>query len=300
MIVVCVLAAFADGSQSEVERTQIKRTLERFSDTGFDPTSACEEAAGRRPPLAEVVRDLQGAEARTLAYEMAVCVCNADGVLTDAEKTFLATLHEALDLDPEAAPPVLKQAHALVREPLGVTVCTPDDSSREAELDNLILHTAILNGALELLPHALATMAIIPLQMRMVYRIGKQYGFELDRGHVKDFLATVGVGLTSQVIEGFARKLMANLTRRVGGRLAGGLAGQATSSAFAFGTTYALGHLAKRYYSTGRTLDRTQLKQVFSTLLGQAGSLRARHLGDIEQASKQVNVSQLLPLLRSN
>jgi len=35
-----------------------------------------------------------------------------------------------------------------------------------AELDTMILNYAILNGALELLPQNLASMAIIPLQMR--------------------------------------------------------------------------------------------------------------------------------------
>ncbi|MCK7498350.1 MAG: hypothetical protein MZW92_52755 [Comamonadaceae bacterium] len=58
----------------------------------------------------------------------------------------------------------------------------------------MILNYAILNGALELLPDSLASMAIIPLQMKMVYRIGKSYGYELDRGHVKDFLATARRG----------------------------------------------------------------------------------------------------------
>ncbi len=68
----------------------------------------------------------------------------------------------------------------------------------EAELDEAVRGAAILNGALELLPDSLATMAIIPLQMRLVYRIGQSYGYELDQGHVRDFLATAGVGLTSQ------------------------------------------------------------------------------------------------------
>jgi len=42
--------------------------------------------------------------------------------------------------------------------------------------------------------------ADIPLQMKMVYRIGKSYGFDLDRGHIKDFLATAGVGMASQYV----------------------------------------------------------------------------------------------------
>ena len=48
---------------------------------------------------------------------------------------------------------------------------------REVELDRMILNTAILNGALEIMPHTLATMAIIPVQMRMVYQIGKRQGY---------------------------------------------------------------------------------------------------------------------------
>ncbi len=36
--------------------------------------------------------------------------------------------------------------------------------------------------------------------MKMVYRIGKSYGFDLDRGHIKDFLATAGVGMASQYV----------------------------------------------------------------------------------------------------
>jgi uncharacterized protein (DUF697 family) len=67
------------------------------------------------------------------------------------------------------------------------------DANRDAELDKMILNAANLNGALEIMPHTLATMAIVPLQMRLVYRIGNAYGYELDRGHIKDFLATVAL-----------------------------------------------------------------------------------------------------------
>ena len=62
----------------------------------------------------------------------------------------------------------------------------------EAALDKSILNYSILNGALELLPQSWASMAIIPLQIKMVYGIGKEYGVELDRGHIKEFLATLG------------------------------------------------------------------------------------------------------------
>ena len=148
------------------------------------------------------------------------------------------------------------------------------------------------------MPHTLATMAIVPLQMRMVYQIGSRYGYELERGHIKDFLATVGIGLTSQVFEGFTRRLIGGFTRQLAGGLLGGLAGQAAGSAFGFATTYALGQVANRYYASGRTLDAAQLKEVFSSMLQEARSMQSRYSGDIAEKSRQVNVSELLPLVR--
>ena len=148
------------------------------------------------------------------------------------------------------------------------------------------------------MPHTLATMAIIPLQMRMVYRIGQNYGYALDSGHIKDFLGTVGIGLTSQVFEGFTRRLVGGLTRGIAGGFLGGLAGQAAGSAFAFATTYALGQVAKQYYASARTLTTAQLKEVFSSMLDEARSIQGRYSGDIAQKSRQVNVSELLPLVR--
>ena len=41
------------------------------------------------------------------------------------------------------------------------------------------------NAALELLPESLASMAILQLQMRLVYKIGQAYGYELDQAHMR-------------------------------------------------------------------------------------------------------------------
>jgi uncharacterized protein (DUF697 family) len=164
----------------------------------------------------------------------------------------------------------------------------------EAELDKMILNYSILNGALELLPQSLASMAIIPLQMKMVYRVGKSHGFELDKGHIKDFLGTLGVGLTSQYVEQFGRRLVGGLL----GKLAGGvgrMAGSAvTGSAFSFATTYALGQVAKRYYANGRSLSADTLKSSFSGMLGEAKQLQTRYLPEIRQKASTIDVSQVM------
>ncbi len=298
ILCICILAAFADGTQDDVERAQVERIVNDFAEQHLDLASAYQDVLAGKLTLAQATAQLQAPSAKALAYEMAVCVCRADGVLVDAEKRFLADLHGALQLDGSAVEEHHQAVQTLMEQPLAGAAPPVIDLNREGELDRMILNAAILNGALEIMPHTLATMAIIPLQMRLVYQIGKGYGYELDRGHIKDFLATVGIGLSSQVFEGFTRKLVGGLARGLAGRLVGGLAGQAAGSAFAFATTYALGQVARRYYASGRTLSSQQLKDVFSSMLEEARSVQGRYTGAIAEKSRQVNVSQLLPLVR--
>lgn len=295
VISACILAAFADGSQSDVERAQIERIISGFPER-LDLTSAYQDVLSGKITLDDVTRQLTSPASRALAYEMAVGVCHADGIPTDGETAFLTELKRSLALDAATADSHQQAARTLAEQPLSGTAAPPPviDANREAQIDGVILNAAILNGALEIMPHSLATMAIVPLQMRMVYQIGRRYGYELDRGHVKDFLATVGVGLTSQVFEGYAQRLMGGLARGLAGGLIGGLVGEATGSAFAFASTYALGQVARRYYAGGRSMSAGQLKDVFSSMLQEGRSLQSRYSGDISQRSRQVNISQVL------
>ena len=295
-----VLAAFADGAHDDGERSRLQQIAKGFPEDRGDLAVAYQDTLAGRTTLTAAAGELRGAAARSLAYEMAVCVCQADGALNAAEQKFLAELRAALQLEAATTAPHAQAAEAIALQPLVPPVATANDSAREAELDRMIVNAAILNGALEIMPHSLATMAIVPLQMRMVYRIGQRYGYELDRGHLKDFLATVGVGLTSQVFEGFAERLVHGFTRRLVGGLLGRLAGQAAGSAIAFATTYALGQAAKKYYAGGRTLSAAQLKDVFSTMLQEARGVQGRYAGDITARSRSVNPAELLPLVRES
>jgi uncharacterized protein (DUF697 family)/tellurite resistance protein len=298
IIGLCVLAAFADGAQSDDERARIEQIVKGFSGEGLDATSVYQDVLGGKFTLATAASQLQTPSARALGYEMAVGVCHADGEANEPEKKFLSDLHQALRLDASTTADHLQTAQALAAPPPIASAPPIQNADREGELDRTILNAAIMNGALEIMPHTLATMAIIPLQMRLVYKIGKAYGYELDRGHIKDFLATVGVGLTSQVFEGFTRQLIGGLTRRFAGGLLGGLVGEATGSAFAFASTYAIGQVARRYYASGRTLSAAQMKDVFSTMLADGRSMQGRYSGDIMQRSRQVSLSELLPLVK--
>lgn len=295
---VCVLAAFADGAQSDTERARIEQFVNRFADDAMDLPGIYQDALGGRFTLATAADQLQTPEARALAYEMAVCVCNADGLPNDSERRFLAELQQALGLQSPETAAHQQTAQALAAPPPVIGASLPPNADRESEVDRIILNAAILNGGLEMMPHTLATMAIVPLQMRMVYRIGQVYGFQLDAGHVKDFLATVGIGLTSQVFEGFTRQLIGGFARRLTGGLIGGLVGEAAGSAIAFASTYALGQVAKKYYASGRSLSPSQLKELFSTMLASGRSMQGNYAGAMAQQSRQVNVSDILALTK--
>lgn len=80
VISICILAALADGSQSEAERAQVQKTVDGF---GQNPATAAayQEVLGQKITLGDASRMLATSEARSLAYDMAVCVCNADGAV---------------------------------------------------------------------------------------------------------------------------------------------------------------------------------------------------------------------------
>ena len=176
----------------------------------------------------------------------------------------------------------------------------------QAEVDSLVLRYSILNGALELLPETLATMAILPLQMKLVHSVGTLHGVSLDRKHIGEFLTAAGIGATLQVVEGFARKLVGGFAGTLGkkflGKSAGGLAkgcvDQLTSSAFSFASTYAIGQLAHRYYANGRTWGGTDAKGTFATLKDNAQQLHARYLPQIQQQAGTLDVKSVLAMVR--
>lgn len=308
ILTLCLMAAFADGGKSDVERAELRRIAETFSAADLNLAALYHRVLLRQVSTTQATQALTAPESRQLAYEMAVCVCEADDMLNEPEQQFLAELRRGLCLDTAETARIEQQADTLAVEPLAEPVSAPPPVSATAPrtapaaaaavVDKMILHYAILNGALELLPDSLATLAIIPLQMKMVYRVGKHHGYDLDRGHIKELLGVAGVGLTSQIVEGYARKLLGGLLGKARGGMVKSVGKQVASSAMAFATTWALGRLAHQYYAGGRGLSSIELRQLFGSLTEQARGLHARYAGEIQEKAGQVNLRQLLPLLR--
>jgi uncharacterized protein (DUF697 family)/tellurite resistance protein len=301
ILFIALRAAFADGAKDERERAEIRRIAEAMPGE-VNVAALYQDALLGRRTLASAAAALTAPALRQYAFEMAVCVCDADGAHSAAEKAFLDELRAALSLDRAKGEAYEAEAAAVAGAPLGAQSAVEPPYAATmtgAEMDRMILNYAILNGALELLPQNLASMAIIPLQMKMVYRIGKAHGFELDRGHVKDFLATVGVGLTSQYLEQFGRKLVGGLLGKLAGGIGRSIGSAATGAGFSFASTYALGQVAKRYYAGGRVLSADMLRQAFSDLVGEAKGLQSRYLPEIEQRARTLDVGEVIRSVRA-
>jgi len=161
----------------------------------------------------------------------------------------------------------------------------------------------MLAGALELLPQNLASLAIVPLQLRMVYRIGVAHGQTPGAGQVKDLVGALGIGAAGQVLEGVARRLLGGIARGALGRglggVAGGAAGAAAGVGLSFATTFALGRVADEYYAKGRSLSRHDLQALFQRLRAEATDLYPKVEAEIRQQAATLKLSEALGKLRS-
>ena len=319
ILTIALLAAFADGNKDDAEREEIRRIAQSLAGDGgvADLPRIYQDVLLQRTSVQAAVQGLSEPMHRQLAYEMAVCVCDVDGRQTPTEREFLAHLKQTLQLGGAATDAFEQEEQALLNAldgattptatkpglPVPVPAAVPSGPSaaavqRDAELDKSILNYALLNGALELLPQSWASMAIIPLQIKMVHAIGLAHGVELDRGHIKEFIAAAGVGMASQYVEQFGRKLLGGLLGKVAGKTLGNIGQAATGMAFSFATTYALGQVAKRYYAGGRVMSTAMLRESFQDMLGPAKQLQTDYLPQIRQKAATLDAGQIMSMVR--
>ncbi|HYP70363.1 MAG TPA: DUF533 domain-containing protein, partial [Variovorax sp.] len=120
IVTLSLMAAFVDGDKHARERDEIKRIAEGFSQAeAINLPTLYQDVLMKRVSMADLAAQLKGGDARQLAYEMAVCVCDADGAHSEAERAFLADLRTSLGLDATAAKHFTEQAQSLAVAPLG-------------------------------------------------------------------------------------------------------------------------------------------------------------------------------------
>jgi uncharacterized protein (DUF697 family)/tellurite resistance protein len=312
---ICLLAAFADGGKAEEEREELKQLGDTLFPAGFNAAGIYQNVLLKRTSAAAEAARLDAPEWRQLAFEMAVKVCEADGVTSPAEKVFLENLADSLGIAKAEAAQCVALGDEVAASGLAEVPATmlpalppalPAAAAGAPEVDGLILKYSILNGALELLPESLSTMAIIPLQMKLVNSVGKHYGVSLDKRQLVEFLGAAGIGATSQVVEGVARKLIGGFAGKLGkqflGKSMGGMAkkgvDQLASSAFSFASTWAIGKLAQRYYANGRSWGGIDARSTFQSLRAQAEPIYQNVLPQIQSQASTLNPAKVMAMLK--
>ncbi|MGH7560925.1 MAG: TerB family tellurite resistance protein [Gemmatimonadales bacterium] len=316
IVTICLLAARVDGGRSPEEQEQFEQVMEDLGVTDMPALFARLRTA--TVDAGEAARSISTAHARRTAYEMAVSICYADGDLSEQERRFLEELrtHLGLGTDPDLER-MGRDARGLATAPLpgppltlesgggsgprpsqaGIPAVTPD-----AAIDAMIRQHALLAGALELLPQTLATLAVIPVQLRLVHRIGADVGQKPDQQQVTVLLGALGVGAVTQVLDGVARKTLGGLGRGLLGRLfggvAGGAAGAVTGMGLAFASTYALGHIAKQYYAQGGKLSREDLEALARRFRTEARELLPKVQDEIRAQSQRLDLDRLMATLK--
>jgi uncharacterized protein (DUF697 family)/tellurite resistance protein len=289
IISIALMAALADGQQSDAETTRLAAVAKEFGEDLFS------EVASGDVTLASQVALLTTSEAKQRALETAIAVCHADGTTNEAETEFLYKLRSALNLPSDASHSTQQQANdmatTLVSTPVAGATSVTDGTDT---LENLILSHSVIAGALQLLPQGLANLAVLPVQTKMVYQIAEKYGHKPSRENITDLLTVVGVGIASQVVGGIARGLL----RGVAGRLMGGVAGAAADAAVSFATTFALGGVARKYYEQDRKITTEDIKAVFQERLEQGKTLYSKYSAQISDKAKSLNSSDISAMLR--
>ena len=283
-----IAAALADGTCNPDERRHIERLA---TAAGLDAATTLAQGATDTPDLAIRLHDAVG---RKAAYDFAVAVCNADGVTNDAERRFLDGLRAELELPEAVAMHELATAGALASAPVAGGPLAAETAST---VEDLVLQHAVLAGALELLPQSLANLAVIPVQLRMVYLIGQRHGMQLDAAQAKDMLGTFGLGAATQVLDGITRRVLGGVASGLLGTLLGGAAGGVAGVGTVFAATYALGQAAEQYYAQGRRLGPDDLRALFARLREEAQGLYPKVRAQIEERAETLDLQQVIAML---
>lgn len=115
LLTIALLAAFADNHHDDHEREQVRRLVDTLGSQATDLNLAglYGQVRLKQVNLASVAATLTDPSQRQLAFEMAVCVCDADGHTTEPEKVFLQNLAQVLHLDASVTKPLNQQGQTM-------------------------------------------------------------------------------------------------------------------------------------------------------------------------------------------
>jgi uncharacterized protein (DUF697 family)/uncharacterized tellurite resistance protein B-like protein len=205
--------------------------------------------------LDDLLAQLESREARAEIYKSAYSMANADGRCSPEEQAVLDRIREYLSLTAEDTTTIQRLFHDSGEGALtSGKKAIEDPAERDAAVRKEALKCAVVSAVLGAFPVpglAIATdLTVVGLQVTLVRDIGQFWGRTIERQDAKKLLYGLGVGTG-------ARLAVSNLAKLLPGW--GSVVGAATS----FASTYALGGVMNKFFSSAEGGDIEALKSEF-------------------------------------
>jgi uncharacterized protein (DUF697 family) len=276
---ILVAVARADGRLDPTEQQALASALGRHAD--LLPRLLAEDIDVDEELL------LLANDDRRRVYQSAFALAYADGEASYAEVAFLKRI-----LPNEGERSLLGQVFGETIDTLvpGRIVPDADPAKRDTEIMEDIFKYSVLSAVAGAMPvpgvAIIADLAVVVLQTKMVHDIGAHWGHTMDGRAARAFVASVAGSAGMRIA-------MNNLARFVPGL------GSAFGAATSFGTTFALGKAAQRWFEAGRGLDQSELKSLFEQARNEAASAydeatakidaaRAKHGAQLAELNEQL------------
>jgi uncharacterized protein (DUF697 family) len=213
-------------------------------------------------------------EGRRRVYQSAFALAYADG---EASYTEVALLKRILPNEGERS--LMGQVMGETFDTLipGRIVAEADPARRDTEILEDIFKYSVLSAVAGAMPvpgvAIIADLAVIALQVKMVHDIGAHWGHTMDARAARGFIASAAGSAGIRIA-------VNNLVRIVPGL------GSAFGAATSFGTTFAIGKAAQRWFEAGRGLDQSEIRSLFETARKDAGTAYDASTARIDAARK--------------
>lgn len=248
MLQLLVAVAKSDGKIEGAEKDAIEDSFKELSlPTGYSVERLLTEDVALDAILNQITSD----EAKKSAFSSAYLLARADGAYTEPEKKLIQTLQTRFNISDKEIKE-LELELVVVDTPVETTIVSavapPERAARANDLRRKYCILTALAGAIPV--PVIGDLMVIPMQLKMVYELGKVYGQDATKDKIKNILATLGVGTGARIAVSSISKLVPGWGSFVG----------ATT---AFATTYAIGHVATRHFESGVPVEtlKTEFKQ---------------------------------------
>lgn len=226
-------------------------------------------------------------ESRELLYQSALGMVHADGESRPEEQKILERIRGTLQISEDKASlarRVFDEAKDTVL--LSSIPLTKDPAQRTTEVKSDVTKYSVLSGALGSFPIpglAIATdLAVVAMQIKLVRDIGQRYGHKVDKQAALSLLGGLGLGTGARIAVSNLAKLVPGWGSVVGG----------TSS---FASTWALGKVADKYFSSGMSVPMATLQSEFKGAQGESRAAYDAHK-DAVDSKRKMNLEALSAL----